>query len=199
VLPPYLRASLFAAITDSQNPVVTDISLYKMETQGRVARRFWALMIAACALTFPAACRAQNDCPWLNVATASGVLGGPAALTVTKADEGTGICIFKAQTGTGDDSMTISVAQALNGERGLGRYEGHCTSAATPLNAIGNEAVLCASDAAKSRGKQVIGRVRDMVFTVAVNISAATTPGTTNAALTEHVEMIADQVAGNLF
>jgi hypothetical protein len=158
------------------------------------------VIAAAAALSIP--CNAQNGCPWLNVATASGVLGGPAAVTVSKTSETTGTCVFKAQAGSRYDLLTISVASAIQGQdvsSRLGRYEDRCTSPRSPLRAIGNEAVLCANDDSKSHREQVVGRVRDNIFTVDLSTSVRSASIAKDDPLAENAKAIAEQVAGILF
>jgi hypothetical protein len=76
----------------------------------------------------------------------------------------------------------------------MASYKAHCSGDATHLQAIGNEAVMCAADTkAQAHGEQVIGRVRDQVFTVTITTSAR------NDALEEKTRNIAEQVAGALF
>jgi hypothetical protein len=143
-----------------------------------------------------ATCYAQSICPWLNLATASGVLGGPAYVEVNN----TGICIFRLQNGAGNDVLRISVIEANNPESPGQEMVPHkiiCTSSETQLKAIGNEAVLCALDTESSRGEQVVGRVRNRIFTVA--ISTGRLSEVTRDFLAEKAEEIAKQVAGSLF
>ena len=44
----------------------------------------------------PAACHAQTKCPWINEATARGVLGGTVTVTVKVNDQGAGVREFRA-------------------------------------------------------------------------------------------------------
>jgi hypothetical protein len=68
------------------------------------------------------------------------------------------------------------------------------------LRAIGNEAVTCAVDSkGKSYGQQVIGVVRDQIFTVTVTTSAKKDPVMPRKALEEKSRNISEQVAGALF
>ena len=52
---------------------------------------------------------------------------------------------------------------------------------------------------AKADGEQVIGRVRDQVFTVTITTSARNDPSMSRDALREKTRNIAEQVAGALF
>lgn len=161
-----------------------------------------SFLIAATVALFSASCHAQNNCPWLNVATASGALGVPTTLTLNKIGESSTTCVFRPQSGSPAENLTISVmlvADPQNAEQDLKTSENRCTSSATPLKAIGNDAVLCANNAANSHGEQVIGRVRDQIFVISMTTEAAPSRDTTNDAMTDKVKMIAEQVAGNLF
>jgi hypothetical protein len=69
-----------------------------------------------------------------------------------------------------------------------------------PLQSIGNEAVTCAADTkGHTYGEQVIGRVRDQIFTVTVTTSAKQDPSMSREALQEKSRNKAEQVAGALF
>lgn len=170
-----------------------------------VARRFYSgrsIAVALAAVAISVGCHAQNNCPWLNVATASGALGAPTTLTLNKISDSSTICIFKSQSGSPAQSLSVSVtvvANSQNAEQGLKTSEKRCTSSATPLKAIGNDAVLCTDNAAASHGEQVIGRVRDQIFIISMTAEAAPSHDTANDAMTEKVKSIAEQVAGNLF
>ena len=161
-----------------------------------------ALICAVGIAVVSTACHAQTICPWLNNATASGFLGGPATANVNLTGQTGGTCLFRVQAGTQDDSLSISVATAPDPENErstFATYESGCIATAAPLKAIGNEAVMCVAGTATDRGEQVIGRVRDKVFTVALKTAATVARGPANDALAEKAEEIAEQVAGVLF
>jgi hypothetical protein len=82
----------------------------------------------------------------------------------------------------------------------MATYKAHCSGEASPLQAIGNEAVMCAADIkGQTEGEQVIGRVRDQVFTVTITTSARNDPSMSRDDLKEKTRNIAEQVAGALF
>ena len=85
------------------------------------------------------------SCPWLNQATAAGVLGG----TVTQAG-----CTFAR----GSVELRIEAAKDFES------YAATCRSEPVPLKAIGSEALACRGEA----GEQVVGRVRDRAFLVRI-------------------------------
>lgn len=146
-------------------------------------------------------CKGQNICPWLNVATASGVLGGAATITIDKPDEHTETCLFQAPTAASADLLRISVtisADPQNAAQELVSHEKSCSTPAVPLRAIGNEAVQCSTNTARFRGARVVGRVRNSIFTIEIRSHSRRSEATPNP-LDEKIEEIADQVAGALF
>jgi hypothetical protein len=143
--------------------------------------------------------QAQTRCPWLNVATASGVLNGPASLEVTKPAPSVTNCIFRYQKEGTTYLLQISVKSQQDVSSGHALDASQCTSAPTPVRAIGNEAMLCADDGRNSHGDTVVGRVRDSLFTVAISTSSRNDAVMTREALDEKVRAIAEQVAGALF
>jgi hypothetical protein len=136
---------------------------------------FFALLIAT-------ACRAEDACPYLNAATAAGVLGG-AVVSHNSPD----LCVF-----THDSSeLRIEVVTAAP------PYKLSCGANPTPLKAIGNEAVACSVEEKNGRvAEQVSGRVRDHVFLVRLFTADRSLSRTT---LRDKARSIAEQVAGILF
>jgi hypothetical protein len=78
-------------------------------------------------------------------------------------------------------------------------YESKCTASGLPLKGVGNEAIMCASDSAKSNGELVVGRVRDSIFTVVINAGGGDNPAAAKNDLEDKSQEIAKQVAGILF
>jgi hypothetical protein len=126
-------------------------------------------------------CFGQESCPWLNAATASGVLKSAAAVIVRK-DR----CKFKARSG----ELEIEVRTMPDADRQFGALKKKCKSDAKPLNAIGNEAFLCA----RGDHELVIGRVRDQLFTITLVMK-----GLNTEALSGKGRLVAEQVSGELF
>lgn len=93
--------------------------------------------------------RAEESCPWLNAATAGGLLDGTVQATYAK-----GECNF---TNTNGD-LTITVSPST----GVLKKPVGCEA----LKAIGNEAYLCSTTT-----EQVTGRVRDSIFVVRLRSS----------------------------
>jgi hypothetical protein len=149
----------------------------------------------------PTLCQANTGCPWLNVATASGVLRSSESGSMATLSEGSrAACSFVYQDATASRELRITMEQVQDPNQAMTAYKARCSGAASPLQAIGNEAVTCAADIkGHSDGEQVIGRVRDQVFTVTITTSARSDPSMSRDALIEKTRNIAEQVAGALF
>ena len=126
---------------------------------------------------------ADEPCPWLDAATASGVLGGPVAAKTT-----TTTCEFVRTESKRRMKLRIEVHRSTAAREEWAHAHTHCGAAAEPLKAIGNEAFLC------SKTGEIVGRVRDAFFTVRI-----ITPDHTSAASQAKTKDIAEQVAGMLF
>jgi hypothetical protein len=128
---------------------------------------------------------AEDRCPWLNVATASGFLGGGVHMTLTS-----GSCEFVRQDGGHEMALRIEVTSTS-------APHAQCGSGAEPLKAIGNEALACTYEGRVGWiAEQVTGRVRDQGFLVRISTndrSAAPKP------MREKARKVAEQVAGILF
>jgi hypothetical protein len=152
-------------------------------------------------LALPAICKAANNCPWLNEATASGILGGEAVGVLTGIGAGeTAVCEF-TQQGTNFKRIlrvTVEVAPDFHArQEALARS---CGGDAVPLKAIGNEALICsANDPKNGQGERVVGRVRDQLFTIAIYTTLKGDPILTREALKARIGTAAEQIAGNLF
>jgi hypothetical protein len=127
----------------------------------------------------------DQSCPWLNAATAAGILGGPVQCRATATT-----CDFVSQQAHAQYLLRIEVRTITKLRKEFASYLSRCGSRATPLKGIGNEAYVCPRD------RRVIGRVRDQVFTIRVSTTASSVPA---AALEEDARRVAEQVAGNLF
>jgi hypothetical protein len=157
------------------------------------------LWIAAAGATTAASGHAQAHCPWLNVATASGMLNGPAILDVQKPSPDETVCAFRYTVQGTVYSLQIDVRLHQDISRGLGSESSVCTSPGAALRAIGNEANICAEDSKSLHSDVVIGRVRDSIFRVSVSTSARNDPAMPRDALEQKAKDTAEQVAGALF
>lgn len=139
----------------------------------------------------PLICEAEEKCPWVNAATAAGVLDGAVKVTVTPTS-----CEFVRHDGSSESSLRIEV-EMLGTPHDFASRPAQCGSAAVAMKAIGNEAVACAySEKTGWKAEQVLGRVRNQAFLVRVGTNdRAATPG----GLKEKARKIAEEVAGFLF
>ncbi len=141
-------------------------------------------------LLAPALTRAAETCPWINAATAEGILDAPAELIITHASPST-TCTFSGQSKTAKLSMQIEVVD------GAQAASPKCSSAAITLQTIGNEAQACSVTSASNQLiEAVFGRVRDQHFRIEV---ITDDQHFSRDKLREKARTAALHVAGNLF
>lgn len=153
------------------------------------------LILLAIFVALPGLCQNEQTCPWMNAATAGGVLGGTVTSTVTRSsknkDDAT--CFFARSS----YDLEVSVQTMTAPAKDFANLISACGSSAMPLKAIGNEAVTCRFDRKDGgAGEQVIGRVRDRAFVIRIS---ANDRSATADSLREKARTVAEQVAGNLF
>ncbi len=137
--------------------------------------------------------------PWLNAATASGILDGPVTATVTHPNQNKddATCDFVRHEGSVISGLQVGVETMKDPARDFASYTAQCGLDAVPLRAIGNEALVCSLRGKKKQvSEQIVSRVRDRAFIVRMSSNA---PSTAQNELREKVEKIAEQVAGFLF
>lgn len=157
---------------------------------------------AVVALALVPACHAQDACPWVNVATASGALGGPATGKVLRSGDEIDECSFQLQKGSQIRSLRISVTAASDEQKAAEEFSAHqrqCASPAMPLKGIGNQAVLCDAGTRKSSAERVIGQVRNNIIVITMDEGARLDPAPVNNPLAAKAQEIAEQVANALF
>src|SRR5271155_3750436 len=93
-------------------------------------------------LFLPALCRAEN-CPWLNAATAGGLLGGEVTMEVTRPGPTDVTCKFVLKTEPTHAQLDIMVHTMTTVGDEFPQMLAECGAASTPLKAIGNQAVGC--------------------------------------------------------
>jgi len=148
----------------------------------------------------PALCRAQAKCPWINEATARGILGGAVTMTVKVNDSGAGFCEFSRQQEAAAHQLRIAVDIMTDIPKQFPTYLEQCPPKSPPLRAIGNEAVTCSIQGKENKyAESVIGRVRDRAFAVSVSSNIEDDRSMTQEMRREKVNLIAEQVAGILF
>lgn len=143
----------------------------------------------------PAAAMAQSPqaCPWLNAGTAAKILGSEVTSTVHSDSNWSGSCRYLTST-----------SPAASIEVDVGKTDSHpCGSGATPLTAIGNQAVLCSVlNKSGQNVETVSAQVRDAWFVLVLTTSPRTSPASSarsEPAASPPIEFLAEQVAGNLY
>ena len=131
--------------------------------------------------------RGESSCPWMNMATASGLLGGETSATFAAAgkDESEGLCNF-ARVGDPKINLRIEITVMKSVTAEFRSFLDKCRSDVKPLKAIGNEAVVCSWE----MGQRVVGRVRDQAFVITL-----TAPDVN----IEKMRKAGEIVSGNLF
>jgi hypothetical protein len=152
------------------------------------------------ALLMPAVCHAQAKCPWINEATARGILGGPVTATASVSDQGAGVCNFLRRQGSVVNELHISVEIMTDIPKQFPTFLAHCPPNSAPLRAIGNEAVMCSTEGkGEPFAEKVVSRVRNQAFVVSVNSSVQDDASMTQQMRRQKANLIAEQVAGILF
>jgi hypothetical protein len=168
----------------------------------KISREFVLLVMGVGCLALPAVSHATNNCPWINEATAGGLLGGDAVGMKTDAaaaDQPT-VCTFTQQGAGVMRTLRLTVEIAAQPHVRMGAIAQVCGADASPIKAIGNEALVCTADDRKGGvGERVVGRVRDQVFTITIVSSLKVDPILNREALKAKIYTAAEQVAGNLF
>lgn len=146
-------------------------------------------------------CQATNNCPWLNEATASGLLGGDAVGEYTAGTGGqASVCTFTQKDAAATRTLRVSVQVTPDFEAGFRSASQSCGTDGFSLHAIGNEAVACSADERKGAwGERAVGRVRDQVFTITISSSLKSDMHLSREMLKSKIYTAAEQVAGNLY
>ena len=157
-------------------------------------------LLLGLAMLVPSVCHGQTKCPWINEATARGILIGPVTLTAKVSDRGDGVCEFSRQQGASVYQLRVSVNIMTDIPKQFPTYLAQCLPNSTPLRAIGNEAVMCSTRGTGDQSaEKVVGRVRDQAFLVSVSSSVQNDPSMTHEMRREKANLMAEQVAGILF
>jgi len=119
-------------------------------------------------------------------------------MSISHADAKSTACEFVRQSGTETSSLRISISP-LSGT--FDEYLSHtakCTTSATKLVGVGNEAFACVVQGTKGAvTEQVVGRVRDRAFLIRWTLS--TDAARTSQTTTETLQTLAEAVAGSMF
>jgi hypothetical protein len=190
-------------------------------------KRIGSRILLIALFLFPLLCRAEENCLWLNAATAGGILGGAVTVSVTHANpQPPNIQPANVKSGTGpmsanpsgssysgitvDDSdcafhrqppiageLRIQVRTVGEPAKAFAAYTAQCGARGTPLKAIGNEAMVC--DLNKKSGRLSEQVVGRVRDRLFVIDLSVKDPSITQSALREKAETAAEIVAGNLF
>lgn len=155
--------------------------------------------ILATIILLASAGTAESDCPLLNRATASGVLGGKVSQQIHASSTGKISCMFGYQDGKVESVLTLTVFSSQDPHQDVRADESSCSSAARQIQGIGNSADICRADNRASWGEQVVGRVRDKVFVIYLRTRQKTQTEIPRARLTDNAIEVAEHVAGDLF
>jgi hypothetical protein len=145
-------------------------------------------------------CRAEVLCPWLNAATAAGVLGGEVQLSVSGVTPlGDATCDFVLKQ-SASTSLHITVHTMSQIAADYAAFVAQCGGTFVPLRGIGNEAGQCVPDRNRTQeGERIVGRVRDRAFLIAVRRSPPASPVASKQGLSDETRNLAEQIAGALF
>jgi hypothetical protein len=160
-----------------------------------------AFAITAGTFATPSPCLAEVQCPWLNAATAAGVLGGEVQANVAAlTPQGDTTCEFKRAEHSAAFTLAIAVHTMALPSKDFATYLARCSGTAVSLKGIGNEAVQCVPrNSSSDGGEQIIGRVRDRAFVIDLKRSPTRQPTSSASGLSEEARNVAEQVAGALF
>jgi hypothetical protein len=173
-----------------------DIYLNPLSSRG-MRGALLAVLLAA----LPAVAHAANNCPWINEATASGLMGGDAVGVYTDpAPAQSAVCTFVQSEAGITRILRITVMETAEFRSVFDTESKVCVTLGAPLIAIGNEAIVCSGDDRKKLyAERVVGRVRNQVFTITLSTSRKDDSILTRSELKARILTAAEQVSGNLF
>lgn len=162
-------------------------------------QRISLLVIAVLGLIFmPAACHAEQTCAWLNAATAGGFLEGDVTSTVTPTSKTNDdmTCEFVRKDANSVTKLRIEVDTVEKPQDMFASYVAKCGKDPAPIQAVGNEAMICSRKEHHDTTEHLVGRVRDRIFLLDITSNS---PHPDEAMMREKAEKISQQVAGILF
>jgi len=157
------------------------------------------MLLFGLAILVPSICRGEAKCPWINEATAQGILGGAVTGKTEIKTNREGSCEFLRRQGSAISRLHIAVHIMTNVAKQFPAYLAQCGTKSIPLPTIGNQAVRCNMQKKGQFTESVVGRVRDQAFIVVVSSSVPNDPSMTEKSRREKVALVAEQVAGILF
>jgi hypothetical protein len=176
--------------------------MMKQRTQDSNTKLSWTLgALIAMWLFMPALCRGEN-CPWLNAATAGGFLGGEVTMEVTRPAPSDVTCKFVLKTESSRAELEIMVHTMTTIGDEFPQFLAQCGSDSTPLRAIGNQAIECATgEDTNETTEQIVSRVRERAFVLKWTMpkmdGGSASPSKTD--VQDKFRNIAEMVAGSLF
>ena len=179
-----------------------DLQARKMESNLKAKMKTLRLALLFVGIFGLAAdCFAKNNCPWINEATASGLLGGDAVNEFTEASAGQPAVCTITQTGAGfTRTLRITVEVVPDTHARWQSAAQSCGKNGASLQAIGNESTMCPLDNhSAGLAELVVGRVRDQLFTITLSTTLKDDIILTRMSLKEKAYTASEQVAGNLF
>ena len=156
-------------------------------------KRAFQLALALLVTSLPAACQTHAVCPWINVATASGVLGGEATLSLTNPSPTVTTCRFDYKSGEEVRELTVQITAMTDLGKDYALFKAMCGGDATPLRAIGNEAVMCPdNNPGTAHSERVVSRVRNSAFVLRLSTTAKSSPVMTQDSIEEKLRFVAE-------
>ncbi len=137
---------------------------------------------------------AEAACPFINTATAGGILGGKMRVSVTPgpANSGDAVCEFNRESGS---TLRIQVKTMAHWRAEFPAFLAQCGANSVALRGIGNEAVACSGTQNGKLYDQILSRVRER--SILVRVTAADPQA--GSTLREQARKAAEMVAGFLF
>ncbi len=157
----------------------------------------WSLLVAAFFASSTALLPAEQVCPWINTATASGILGGDVTAVIEheKLNPEDGVCSFAKAAKAPLEALRIDVRTTRDPMAALARYRSQCSGPVMEVKGIGNEAFVCRLPA-QDLIEQLATRVRNRVITVRATTNAQSGQP---EMLIDRTQKAATQVTGNIF
>jgi hypothetical protein len=161
-------------------------------------RGLWSVLLIT--MLAPLAARAEN-CPWLNAATAGGLLGGEVSMTVTHTSPQDITCEFALKQSATLSALKIEVHTMSNVHQEFQSLASACGTEALPLRAVGNEAVACTQNSGTNQSEEIIARVRERAFLLRWTAPRPLQEGMplSREDIQDRFRNVAEQVAGSLF
>jgi hypothetical protein len=129
-------------------------------------------------------------CPWVTQGSAARALGAEVSVALNLVASGEGSCTFSRLQEPGAFLKVEVSRSALSS----------CSADSTKLKGVGNEAKRCALSGSGDQGGEMIsGRVRDLHFVITFEPRGKKSPTNSTGAQDDLLQLVAEQVAGNLF